>query len=89
MIAGQGATNDGYSHFSADLPDDVTDPDPDIADEHLVLVLRSPDEMVAMMQERVTAVAVRHSWYPQGSETSRPSGVLTSLRIPAIGRAHD
>lgn len=61
MIARQSAVDDGHSHFVADLPNDLADPEPDIADQHLVPVLRCPDEMVAMMECRVTAAAIRHS----------------------------
>ena len=86
VVSRQSSTDDGHPHLSADLVDDVTHPDPNIADEHLVPILGCPDEMMAVMKERVTAVTVRHSWFPLGSETSRPAGGLTSQRIPAIDR---
>ena len=61
VIARQGAVDDGHAHFVADLLDDLAHPEADITDEHLVPILRSPDDMVAMMKSRVTTLAVAHS----------------------------
>ena len=61
VIARQSAVDDGYAHLLADLPDDLAHPQTHITDEHLVPVLRRPDEVVAMMKSRVTTLAVAHS----------------------------
>jgi hypothetical protein len=61
VVARQRTIDDGHTHFIADLSDDLAHPEAHIADEHLVPVLRRPNEMVAMMKSRVTTALVAHS----------------------------
>ena len=61
VIAGQGAVDDRHARLCADLLDDLPDPQADVAMEHLEAVLRSPHEMIAMMECRVTTALVAHS----------------------------
>lgn len=86
MVARQGAVDDGHAQLRANLPDDVPHSDPHLALQCLVAVLGSPDDMVTMMENRVTAGRISHSLYPRESETSRPPGGLTFPRIQAIAR---
>lgn len=55
MIARQRAVDDRHAHLSADLADDLTHPQADLAVQHFVAVLGRPDDMVAMVKFRVTA----------------------------------
>ena len=86
VVARQRPAEDRHAQLGADLPNDIADPDANIAPKHLVAVLRNPHDVIAMMENCVTAGAVRDSRYPRESETSRPTGGLTFPRIPAIGR---
>src|ERR1035437_3379730 len=86
MIARQSAVDDGHPQFRADLPDDVPYPDANLSMQNLVAILWCPDDVVAMMKNRVTAGRISHSLYPRESETSRPTGGLTFPRIQAIAR---
>ena len=61
VIAGQCAVDDRHAHLAADLTDDLADPDPDLAVEHLEPVLGRPDDMVAMMKCRVATGGIAHS----------------------------
>jgi len=54
VILRQRAVDDGHTHLSADLPDNLADPETHIADQHFEPVLRRPDEMVAMVKCGVT-----------------------------------
>src|SRR5450631_693060 len=88
VIARQSPAEDRHAQLRADLPDDVANPDANVTPKDLVAVLRNPHDVIAMMENCVTAGAVRHSRYPRESETSRPAGGLTFPRIPAIGRVY-
>ena len=61
VILRQGAVDDRHAHLLAHLPDDLAHPQADIANQHLVAILRRPDDVVAMMKSRVTTLAVAHS----------------------------
>ena len=75
VILRQGAADNVYAHLSADLPHDVPHPQAHVADQNLVTVLRSPDDVEPVMKQGVRAAAVRHIGYPRRSETSRPQAV--------------
>src|ERR1019366_4557592 len=59
VIARQGTVDDGHTHLSADLPDDLAHSDPDLAMQHFEPILRCPDDMVTMMKSRVTTLTDR------------------------------
>lgn len=61
MIFRQSTVDDRHAHLGADLPDDLSDPEAHIADQHLVPILGRPNEMIAMMECRVTTGQIRHS----------------------------
>ena len=88
VIARQSPAEDRHAQLGADLPDDVAHPDTNVTPKHLVAIFGRPDDVIAMMENRVTAGAVRQSRYPRESETSRPAGGLTFPRIPAISRVY-
>src|SRR5690606_8166448 len=67
VVARQGTVDDGHAHFSANLLDDLTHSEADLAMQHLEPVLRRPDEMVAMMKSRVATGRIAHSRYPRES----------------------
>lgn len=53
VILRQCAVDDRYAHLGANLANDLAHPQALIADQHVVSILRRPDEMVAMMECRV------------------------------------
>jgi hypothetical protein len=53
--------DDGHAHLVAHLPDDLAHPQANLTVQDLEPVLRRPDEMVAMMECRVTTALVAHS----------------------------
>ena len=61
VIARQSAIDDRHTHFGADLPDNLTHPQPHFAMEHLEPVLRRPNEVIAMMKGRVATGRIAHS----------------------------
>lgn len=60
VIARQHALDDLHAHFTADLPDDVPHPLAQLALQHLVAILGDPDDVIAVVKNRVTAGAVGH-----------------------------
>ena len=61
VITCEGTVDDRHAHLLAHLPDDLAHPQADIANQHLVAILRRPDDVVAMMKSRVTTLAVAQS----------------------------
>lgn len=55
VIARQSPVDDGHAHLITDLLDDLAHTEPHITVQHLIPILRCPDEMIAMMKGRVTA----------------------------------
>jgi hypothetical protein len=64
MVARQGTVDDLHPHFCADLPDDFTDPQADIAVQNFVPIFGRPDDMITVVIKCVTTCAVCHSVYP-------------------------
>ena len=58
MIARQHTLDDLHAHFTTDLPDDVPHPLPQFSLEHLVAILGDPDDVIAVVKNRVTSSAV-------------------------------
>src|ERR1700730_7825759 len=66
--------NTGYdldAQFLADLPDDRSYPLPQRAFQHLVAILRDPDDVVAMVKNRVTPARVAHTLTPSNGRSPR------------------
>ena len=61
MIARQHTLDDLHAHFTTDLPDDVPHPLPQFSLEHLVAILGDPDDVIAVVKNRVTSSAVGHT----------------------------
>ena len=61
MIARQHTLDDLHAHFTTDLPDDVPHPLPQFPLEHLVAILGDPDDVIAVVKNRVTSSAVGHT----------------------------
>ena len=51
-------------HLGTDLPNDLANPQANLTTLHFEPILRSPDEMIAMVKSRVTTGADSHSLYP-------------------------
>ena len=54
MFPRQNAGDDRYAEFRADLPDNRSYPLPQRAFQHLVAILRDPDDVIPMVKNRVT-----------------------------------
>jgi hypothetical protein len=62
MVARQDAAKDIDVVFVADLPDDVAHPQPDIAKQHFVSVLRRPDQMIPRIKDAMLASGILHDF---------------------------
>ena len=59
MIARQHTLDDLHAHFTTDLPDDVPHPLPQFPLQHLVAILGDPDDVIAVVKNRVTSSAMK------------------------------
>ena len=64
MLPRQHAGDDLDAEFLAHLPDNRSYPLPQRAFQHLVGILRDPDDGVAMVKNRVTPASVAHKPTP-------------------------
>ncbi len=60
VIARKSSIDDGHAQLIADLLDDLAHTEPDVAVQHLVAILRRPNEMIAMMKCCVKTGTIRH-----------------------------
>ena len=79
------SVDDGHAHLGADLPNDLAHPQANLALEYLEPILRRPDQMVSIVECRVTAgrMAGPNHRYPVVGSLVRDALALLS-RIPSI-----
>ena len=58
VIARQHTLDDLHTHLTTDLPDDVPHPLPQFSLQNLVAIFGDPDDVIAVVKNRVTAGAV-------------------------------
>src|SRR6202163_4514009 len=78
MFSRQNAGYDLDAQFSAHQPDNRSYPLPQRAFQHLVAILRDPDDVIPMVKNRVTPACVAH-------RLTDPIGVVAEERLPALG----
>jgi hypothetical protein len=64
MIARQHASDNVNVIFRADLPDDVSHAQPDIAEQNFVTILRRPDQVIAVVENAMFTLIVLHEHTP-------------------------
>jgi hypothetical protein len=64
LTFGQHAGYNFHAQFFADLPDDRSYPISQSAFQHFVAVLRDPDDVITMVENRVTSACVGHRLTP-------------------------
>jgi len=65
MIRRQDALDDGHAELGADLADDLADAQAQLACQNLEAILGDPDDVVAMIENRVRAGVVGHAELPE------------------------
>lgn len=65
VVLRQRPIHDRDAHLCAYLLDDIAHSKPDFAMEHLEPIFWCPDDMVTVVENRVTAGAIAHSLYPR------------------------
>ncbi len=83
VIAGENTVDDFHAELRANLPDDCTDSLAYFPTQNFVTVLGNPNDMVAMMKNRMTSGRVTHSLSPE-NEGLAPAGTLI-FRRQAMG----
>src|SRR5947207_3259338 len=80
MFSRQNAGDDLDAKFFAQLPDNRSYPLPQRAFQHLVAILRDPDDVIPMVKNRVTPACVAHRL--DEHKTAKASSRLKQQSMP-------